>query len=140
MSQFQPPPPPVLSYAPPPPRTDLRTIATRQRAIMACILGYIVAIVCKVALPPELRLIVSIAVLALGVTAAVFVFILAMAVYSNGVGILLGILTLIPLIGLFVLLTVNGKATTILRAHGIKVGLMGADPAQIPGPGQVPLR
>jgi hypothetical protein len=131
MSQI---PPPVLNYAPPPPRNDLRVIATRQRAIMFCILGYIIAIIGQFALPPEMRFIVGIIAIGLSITASVFVFMLAIALYSTGTGIVLGILTLVPLIGLFVLLTVNGKATNLLRQHGIKVGLMGADPRQVPGP------
>jgi hypothetical protein len=80
--------------------------------------------------------------MAVSVTAAVFVFMLALSLYSTGAGIVLGILTLIPVVGLIVLLVINGKATNVLRRHGIRVGLMGADPGQIPAPGtvQVPLR
>ena len=63
--------------------------------------------------------------------ATVFVFLLAIKVYSTGVGILLRVLTLIPVVGLIVLLIVNGKATAILKQNGIKVGLMGADLSQI---------
>ena len=62
---------------------------------------------------------------------AVFVFMLAMAVYNNAAGIVLGVLTLVPILGLIVLLIINGKATSILRQHGIKVGLMGASSRQI---------
>jgi len=40
--------------------------------------------------------------------------------------IVLGVLSLVPLIGLLVLLVVNGKATNILRQNDIKVGLLGA--------------
>jgi hypothetical protein len=39
---------------------------------------------------------------------------------------LLGILTLLPCIGLITLLVVNAKATAILKAGGLKVGLLGA--------------
>jgi len=91
-----------------------------------------VLIVLRFVVPPPFALIIGIAILVVGVTAAVFVFMLALAVYSTGTGIVLGILTLIPIVGLIVLLIVNGKATSILRQHGIKVGLMGADPKQIP--------
>jgi hypothetical protein len=59
------------------------------------------------------------------------VFLLAIKVYSTGVGVLLGILTLVPCIGLIVLLIVNGKATGILKQNGIKVGLLGANLSQI---------
>jgi hypothetical protein len=57
---------------------------------------------------------------------AVFVYLLAASVYSTAVGILLGVLALLPCINLIMLLIVNGKATSVLRAHGIKVGLLGA--------------
>jgi hypothetical protein len=67
---------------------------------------------------------------------------LAIGIYNTALGIVLGILTLVPLVlgiltlvplvGLLVLLAVNNKATTILRSHGLKVGLLGADPKQIP--------
>jgi hypothetical protein len=125
------PPPNPLNYAVPQ-RNDLREIATRQRAIMFCILAYIVLIVVRFVVPPPLVLVIGLAILAVGVTSAVFVFMLAIALYGTGAGIILGILTLIPIVGLIVLLIVNGKATSILRAHGIKVGLLGADPRQIP--------
>ena len=37
----------------------------------------------------------------------------------------------IPCVGLLALLAVNGKATTVLRSNGIKVGLLGADLSKI---------
>ena len=76
---------------------------------------------------------------AVSVTAAVFVFMLALALYNTGAGVVLGILTLVPLVGLIVLLIINGKATNTLRHHGIHVGLMGARASEIPAPGAVPL-
>ncbi len=42
-----------------------------------------------------------------------------------GLALILTILSMIPVIGLFVLLIVNGKATKILQAAGLKVGLLG---------------
>ena len=51
---------------------------------------------------------------------------LALAIYGTALGIILGILTLIPLVGLIILLIVNGKATNLLREDGIHVGLLGA--------------
>jgi hypothetical protein len=135
MSSLPPPVPTPLNYAPPPPRNDLRVIAVRQKAIMYCILGYIVLIIGQFALPAEVRIFATLLAGCVSITAAVFVFMLALAVYNTGTGIVLGILTLIPLVGLIVLLVINSKATNILRAHGIRVGLMGADSSQIPGPG-----
>ena len=134
-----PPPPPPLDYARPAARNDIREIAVRQKAIMFCILGYILAVLLQFVLPPELRIILAIVAIGVSVTATVFVFMLAIAIYNVGAGVVLGILTLVPLVGLIVLLIVNGKATTILRDHGIKVGLMGANLSQIPTAGP-PLR
>ncbi len=139
MSQLPPHvPTQLLNYAPPARGKDLRTIALRQRAIMFCILGEITAMVLLAVLPLDLKIIGQLLYLAGAMTAAVFIFMLSIALYNTGAGIVLGILTLIPLLGLIVLLIVNGKATTTLRAHGIKVGLMGADIRQIPSAGQTP--
>lgn len=46
------------------------------------------------------------------------------------IGILLGLIVLVPCIGLLMLLGINQRAVMILKANGIKVGLMGADMAQ----------
>ena len=73
----------------------------------------------------------GIGALIVGVVGAVFIFQLAMRVYSSTVGVVLGILTLVPLVGLIVLLIVNQKATAILTSNGIKVGLLGARSADI---------
>jgi hypothetical protein len=132
-------PPGMLGYAPPPARTDLRTIAVRQKAVMYCILGYFGCGVLSMVTPMPIKVIFSLGLLASMVTGAVFVFMLSIALYNTGAGIVLGILTLIPLIGLIILLVINGRATSVLREHGIKVGLMGADSRQIPAPGTVPL-
>jgi hypothetical protein len=138
MSQF-PPPVPVtpLNYAPPPPRNDLREIAVRQRAIMLCILGYFVLMLCQfIPVSDPLRGLLVVAAIAVSITGMVFVIMLSIAVYNTGAGIALGICTLIPLVGLIILLIVNGRATSVLRQHGIHVGLMGANKSQIPSPGQ----
>jgi hypothetical protein len=107
--------------------------------VMYCILAYLTLVLVQFVLPEEVRLFLGLAALAVSITAAVFVFMLAMSVYNTGTGIVLGILTLIPCVGLIVLLIINGKATNVLRAHGLKVGLLGADPAQLPQRGQGPL-
>ena len=126
-----------LGYAPPPMilKGDLRTVAVRQKAVMYCILGYFVALVLQFVLPRELRPVSALLALGMVITATVFVFMLALSLYSTGIGVLLGILTLVPCVGLITLLIVNGKATQVLRAHGVHVGLMGADSSQLPGAG-----
>ena len=71
-------------------------------------------------------------IVAANITACVFVFMLAIKIYGTGSGVLLGIGTLVPLVGLIVLLTVNGKATKILRNHNIRVGFLGEDLSKVP--------
>jgi hypothetical protein len=107
-------------------RSDLRSIATYQKVIVLCILVYLIAVIARFVLPTGLGLILMFAVGGVGIVATVFVFLLATKIYTTGVGILLGVLTLIPIVGLIVLLIVNGKATAILKSNGIKVGLLGA--------------
>jgi hypothetical protein len=104
----------------------IREIAFRQRAIMFCILGYLCAVALQFALPPEMRILAALLALPCMIAGAVFVFLLAIRVYGVALGIVFGVLTLVPCIGLIVLLIVNGKATTILKGAGLKVGLMGA--------------
>ena len=120
-------------------RADVRQVAVAQKAILICILIQISNIVFQLAVnigklpvPPALVLACGVVSLLSGVVSAVFVFLLAMRVYSTGLGILYGILALIPCIGLLVLLMINSKATGVLQANGHKVGLLGADLSKIP--------
>ena len=107
-------------------REEIRTIAGRQKMLCACLLAYIVAFILLLASPGGLTTVFRLIVVAASVAATVFVFLLATKLYGTGLGIVQGILTLIPLVGVIILLVVNGKATGILRKHGVKVGLMGA--------------
>lgn len=116
-------------------REDLRSVALYQKAIMICILCYIVALVAQVFLQINaksgvsavLSLIVGLLALAVVLTGVVFTFLLAIKVYNVAIGIILGIGTMIPCIGLIVLLAVSNRATAILRENGIQVGFLGAD-------------
>ena len=56
---------------------------------------------------------------------------LAIQLYGIVGGILMGVLTLVPCLGLLLLLLINEKATRVLRQNGIRVGLLGADPSQL---------
>ena len=112
-------------------RNDLRHIAIYQKGILVCIVIYLIALLGQVAFPDVLRLIVGVSILVIGLVGAVFVLLLVAKVYSMPVGILLGILTLLPLIGLVVLFMVNHKATSLLRRNGISVGLLGAELSEI---------
>ena len=104
----------------------MRSVAVYQKGILVCILFYFIIVVASLAVDVELQQAVRALVLPVGLVGTVFVFLLATKIYKTGVGILLGILTLIPCVGLIVLVIVNGKATGILQKNGHKVGLMGA--------------
>ncbi len=132
-------PPPVaptpLQYATPPRDNSIRIIAMRQRTIMYCILAYIASIGVYIGVIAQRNgvLVVGIAalcLLAVLVTIIVCVFRLALVIYSTGIAILLGVLLIIPYIGMVILLIMNSRATKILRANGISVGLMGANMKQ----------
>lgn len=112
-------------------REDLRSVATYQRYIMLCILVYLGAAFGQFAVPQEVRMSIAGGMLAVGLAGTVFVFLLSTKVYGTVQGIIFAILTLIPCIGLIVLLIINSKATNILKANGIKVGLLGANPADV---------
>ena len=112
-------------------REDLKNVARYQKGVLVCILIYFLAVIGQFALPQDLRMILGIGVLFVGLTGAVFAFLLAMKTHGTGQGILLGILCLVPCVGLLVLLIINSKATSVLKQNGIKVGLLGADLSSI---------
>ena len=105
---------------------DVRSVAVYQKGILTCILLYLCAVLGQFLVPEQLRIVLGLGVLLIGLAGTVFTFLLSMKVYGVGLGIVLGILTLIPCVGLVVLLIVNGKATDVLRKNGYRVGLLGA--------------
>ena len=107
-------------------RSDLRSIAGYQKGIIICILVYFCLIPAQFVIPESARIFLALALIPLGLTATVFVFLLATKVYSPALGAILGVLTLVPCIGLIVLLIINAKATGLLKGRGIDVGLLGA--------------
>jgi hypothetical protein len=132
MSISQPPQgPSQLNYLTPPEGPNLRDVAGKQRAVILCILANLLVVLSQFMAPPAARPLIALLFLGVGITATVFVFMFALTIYSTAVGIVLGILTIIPYVGLLPLLIVNGKATKILRQHGIKVGLLGAKMNQL---------
>ena len=108
-------------------REDLLKVAKYQKGILVCILVYILAVAGQFALPPQIRPLVGLGVLVVGLIAAIFTILLAMKTHGTGLGIILGVLCLVPILGLLILLLVNQKATTVLQLNGIKVGLLGAN-------------
>jgi hypothetical protein len=112
-------------------REDLKNVAKYQKGILVCILIYLIAVLSSLLLPADIRQFVGFGVILVGLVGTVFVFLLAMKVYGIPIGILLGILAMVPCVGLIVLLMINGKATSVLKQNGIKVGFMGANLAEL---------
>ena len=112
-------------------REDLRSVALYQKGILVCILIYILLFIGRFLVPAEFQFLLAIGLAPLGIAATIFVFLLAIKVYETGLGIVFGILTLVPCIGLIVLLMINAKATSILKQNGIPVGLLGADMSKL---------
>lgn len=108
-------------------REYLRSVARSQKGILFCILIYLIAMFGVFWLPNEMLSVISVIVLLVGIVGALFVFMLAIKLYGAVLGIMLGVLSLVPLAGLLILSIVNGKATGVLRKNGVKVGLLGAD-------------
>jgi len=112
---------------------ELKQIAYYQRRVMSCILVQIVAYVPCAAFSrtnPALAGIFGLVVLCALIAGVCFAVLLAMRVYSTGVGIIMGLLGIIPCFGLLMLLIINQAATKRLTNSGIKVGFLGADMSQ----------
>ncbi|MBN1910196.1 MAG: hypothetical protein JW818_10685 [Pirellulales bacterium] len=111
---------------------DVRSVAIYQKGILVCLLVNVVLIVTMLLgihgiLPaaPFLVVLIRGGFLLTLFAGLAFVFFLSTKVYNSGVGIVLGILAMVPVLNLLVLLVVNGQASTILRANGHRVGLLG---------------
>lgn len=95
--------------------------------ILVSIFLYIVTASAFSLLPEELQglfPILAVITLLLSVTSA---FLLALRLYGIVVGIIIGLLTIAPYVGLVALFFINFKASNLLQAHGISVGMLGAD-------------
>ena len=96
-------------------------IAQNQKYVIYVILAQFVALVVSAISP----LLGGILILATLVLQLLFVFKLCMATFAKESGVILGILSLVPILGLLVLLIVNSAATKILKSNGIPVGFLG---------------
>jgi hypothetical protein len=119
-------PPPVPDEPQADEGTDLRFVASKQKGIITCILLYLLVVLVRFVMPPRLDAILLATGGVIAIVAAVFVFQLSVRLHGKGLAILFGILTLVPLVGLVVLLVVNGKATALLKENGWQVGFLGA--------------
>lgn len=120
-------------------REDLRKVAQYQKGIIYCILANLILFVVNIAAGQAgdqgtvmfLGLAIIGVYLIVAIAQLAFIVLLATQVYNLGLGILFGVLSFVPCLGLILLLVVNQKATGVLQQNGIKVGLMGANMSQV---------
>ena len=102
---------------------DIEAIAGGQKLVIYAILVYFLAAASRVAIGP---LAILIALVALGLAIAGILKLGAGMAFSTLTKIVCVVLMFVPLVGLIMLLVLNSKATTRLRAAGYRVGLLGA--------------
>lgn len=120
---------------------DLAAVARYQKGVMLCILVYSCGIVGNAMLPLSplseeqqvaLAIVFSLALFAALIAGVVCSILLAHKVYGALGAVLMGLVALIPCIGLLALLLINAKATQVLRQNGVHVGFFGADARTLP--------
>ncbi len=115
----------------------LRRIASAQRQVNLALLLYIAIFPVSFGLgvfgvgAPWAALLLGFFALAVIIMGTISVYKLAAVFRGKVVAIIYVIGLLVPLLGLLLLLSISGKATKELRAAGIKVGLLGANPSDI---------
>ncbi len=119
---------------------DLISIAFYQKGIVVCVMLYflfaiLMGVTGKGPDPDTpfnaISLFFALAVLLVILTGMVFVILLTAKVFGVPMVILFAILSLIPCVGLILLLVVNNKATKVLNENGVKVGFFGANLAKM---------
>lgn len=118
-------------------REDLRSVAIYQKGVLIYLLINLVYIMINMCfgmglfyMSDRVQLILLSIYVPVTLAGLVCICLLATKVYHPVLGILWGLLTVIPCIGLFILLVVNNKATTVLQQNGYQVGLLGAKLSQ----------
>jgi len=116
--------------------SDLTQVAWSQKVLIVCLLGhlflwlgYIGMTVYGIELTEErsesLNVVLVLTAL-LGLASGMFIFLVEMKLSGAIVGAIVGLLTVVPCVGLLLVLIVNTRATSALQANGVKVGLLGA--------------
>jgi hypothetical protein len=121
------------------PNDQLRRIARYQRWVIAVLFAQIALWAAYLALAAirgevvfEGRRVPFILTFVLGGVGGIFSFLLYWTLRGPFAAVVMGLATVVPCIGVLVLLTANSTATAALRTHGIPVGLLGAADPDIP--------
>ncbi len=120
------------------PRSDadlqrLHGIAVSQRRVMLCVLGYLGLVIGSLFFggSESATMVVGLIGLIIVIAGLVSVVQLAYRIKSTTAAVIVGVLSLIPLVGLITLLVVNGWASKELKKAGFRIGLLGASPGKV---------
>jgi hypothetical protein len=122
----------TAALTPPPSALPIRKIAMEQKALLYCLLVQALIGTGLEFGPPELQMPLHASAILSLIAMSVLLFVLAKRLFNTSVAVALGLLGLIPFVGIIVLLFVNRKAMKVLRESGISIGFMGAKSRQIP--------
>jgi len=118
-------------------KTRLKRIASNQRKMLVCILLMILLTIVGAydryngtgtsMFGESLELLPVYTYYLINIFAFIFIFLLVANVYDSVlIAVLLAILSIVPCVGILILLGANQQATRLLRGNGIKVGFWGA--------------
>lgn len=110
-------------------REDLRTVARCRTIVRVCILAHVYLILAWLEGPTDWAPMLASAYLLASPITLVIVALLVTKIDDGATGVVLGLLSVVPLLGLIVLMMVNGKAARVLREHVDRGGPPGADPS-----------
>jgi hypothetical protein len=120
------------------PRDKRRTVAKYQRWVLVSLLASIFVVILLFAqafklfsIPDNARWLLLVVNWGLTIFMLISIVLLARQFYGVFATVLFAFAMFLPLISLIALLIVNGKSTKYLQQHGVKVGLLGADPNSI---------
>ncbi len=107
-------------------REELRRIAVYQKGVETCLAAYVVLLAGQVLAPPDYQVFPGVGAIVVAIAGTVVGCLLAIRTCGTGVGIVFGLLSLVPCFGLIMLFHLSNDARVILKENGIKVGLFGA--------------
>ncbi|MFG0246787.1 MAG: hypothetical protein ACF8MF_12140 [Phycisphaerales bacterium JB052] len=115
---------------------DLKSVATQQRLLLWLILFIILANIFMLATAsrsPQLMIITMLGALLFQLLALIQVYRLTISMRANiAWPIVMTLFFWVPLLSLIILLVINGKANTMLKQTGVKIGLMGVSKSEYP--------
>jgi hypothetical protein len=117
--------------------SDLKQVAWSQKVLILCLIGYLFLWLGYIAFnlmhlgdvandSTTVFNIVLVLNVVLGVVSGVFICLVEMKLSGVVVGVVVGLLTVVPCVGLLLVLIVNTRATSALQSNRVRVGLLGA--------------